>query len=192
MLKMSTKGERYYTYHDDQEILQGIASGEEKALEAAIDRYQPAMIIEAFHLLQDLQEAEDIIQEIFIRIWENRDAFSKKGYSSIGPYLLRATRNKCLDKIAHNKITNKRKAFFSQNLSRSHQYDPSEIKELRALLHSAIESLPPKTRNSFKKLYEEELSQKEIARQEDLSLQTVKNTISNALRILREKLKPFR
>ncbi len=192
---MSTKGERYYTFYNDENdkaILQGIIIGDEKALKAAIDRYQQQMMIEAFSLLKDVQEAEDMIQEIFIRIWENRERLGNQKYaSSIGPYLLRATRNKCLDKIAHNKIINKRNAFFSQNLSPSHHSNPSEIKELRSSLQSAIDSLPPKTRSSFKKLYEEDLTQKEIALQEGVSLQTVKNTISNGLRMLREKLRHF-
>jgi RNA polymerase sigma-70 factor, ECF subfamily len=186
------KGERYYTYYNDEEILQGIVSGETKALEAAIDRYQPQMMVEAFYLLKDVHESEDAIQEIFIRIWQNRQKFDEKKYSSIGPYLLRATRNECLVRIAKTKVALKRRDLFSHNLSPSISNDPLEAKELKAIIESAIESLPPKAQNSFRKLYEEGLSQKEISRQENVALQTVKNNIGRSLKLLREKLHSLR
>jgi RNA polymerase sigma-70 factor (ECF subfamily) len=186
------KGERYYTYYNDKDILQGIISGDAKALEAAIDRYQPQMMIEAFYLLKDVQESEDAIQEIFIRIWQNRHKFDEKKFSSIGPYLLRATRNECLVRIGKTKVALKRRDLFTHNLSPSVSYDPLEAKELKSIIESAIASLPPKAQNSFKKLYEEGFSQKEISQQENVALQTVKNNIVRGLKVLREKLHSLR
>lgn len=183
------KGEQYVS---DEDIFRGIIDGEPKALAVAIDLYQPLMMIEACYILKDTQECEDIIQELFIYIWEHRKSLDNKKYSSLGPYLLRATRNKCLDKLSKNKTANKRKVYFSHGLSPAAIYDPTETKELRDSLRSAIASLPPKYQHSFRMLYEEEMSQKEIARQENVALQTVKNKIGACLKILRKKLGPLR
>jgi len=183
------KGEQYVS---DEEIFRGIIDGDPKALEAAIDLYQPHMMIEACYLLRDIQECEDIIQELFIYVWEHRQNLYSSKYSTLGPYLLRATRNKCLDRLSKNKTVNKRKAYFSQGLSPAAAYDPVEIKELRESLRSAIDLLPPKDRRSFQMLYEEQMSQKEIARQENVALQTVKNQIGRVLKVLREKLHSLR
>jgi RNA polymerase sigma-70 factor (ECF subfamily) len=183
------KGEQYLS---DEEIFRRIIDGDSKALAAAINLYQPQMMIEASYLLRDIQECEDIIQELFIYVWEHRQNLRSSKYSTLGPYLLRATRNKCLDRLSKNKTAHKRKDFLSHRMSSVTSYDPVEIKELKKIIESAIASLPPKYQQSFRMLYEEEISQKEIARQENVALQTVKNKIANCLKVLRKKLGPLR
>lgn len=187
--EVSMKGEQYLS---EDEIFQGIIDGDQKALKAAIDLYQPHMMIEACYLLRDVHECEDIIQELFIYIWEHRHKLSRTQYSTIGPYLLRATRNKCLDRLSKNKTANKRKDYFSHGLNEAAVYDPVEIKELRESLRTVIESLPPKDQRSFRMLYEEQMTQKEIASKENVAVQTVKNQIGRVLKVLREKLHSLR
>ncbi|MBW8685576.1 RNA polymerase sigma factor [Chitinophaga rhizophila] len=172
--------------NNEADILQRLQKGEESALRELVDMYRPQMLMEAYYLLRDMAEAEDIVQEVFIRFWNLKDRVELK--PSLLAYLLRATRNESIIKIKKDKTRDKKQHGYNYFLESSTQMKPFESAELAEQLQSAIEHIPPAARKSFIKLYLEDKSQKTIAAEQNISLQVVKNNISKALKILREKL----
>lgn len=172
--------------NNEADILQRLQKGEESALRELVDMYRPQMLMEAYYLLRDMAEAEDIVQEVFIRFWNLKEKVELK--PSLLAYLLRATRNESIIKIKKDKTRDRKQNNYNYFLESSTNMKPFESAELAQKLQSAIEHIPPAARKSFIKLYLEDKSQKTIAAEQNISLQVVKNNISKALKILREKL----
>ena len=177
------KGERL---NNEEAILESLKQGDEIALRRLVDQYRPQMLLEAYYIVRDMQEAEDIVQEVFIRFWNVKQRIELK--PSLAAYLLRATRYESIIKIKKDKTRNNRQDQYNYFLESSFQMKPFENTELGALLNSAIAQIPPAARKSFIKLYIEDKNQKTIAQEQNISLQVVKNNISKALKILRHIL----
>jgi RNA polymerase sigma-70 factor (ECF subfamily) len=177
------KGE---SLNKEADILQRLKRGDESALRELVDLYRPQMLMEAYYVIRDMDEAEDIVQEVFIRFWNVKEKVELK--PSLIAYLLRATRNESLIKLKKDRTRGKRQDLYNYFQESTTQMKPFESAELAKQLKNAMEYIPPAARKSFVKLYLEDKSQKTIAAEQNISLQVVKNNISKALKILREKL----
>lgn len=177
------KGEKL---NNEEAILESIKQGDEIVLRQLVELYRPQMLMEAYYILKDMQEAEDIVQEVFIRFWNVKERIELK--PSLAAYLLRATRYESIIKIKKDKTRENRESKYSYFLESTTQMKPFENEELAAFLNKAIAQIPPAARKSFIKLYMEDKNQKTIAKEQNISLQVVKNNISKALKILRHKL----
>ena len=172
--------------NNEADILSRLKKGDEAALRELVDLYRPQMLMEAYYLIRDMDEAEDVVQEVFIRFWNVKENVELK--PSLLAYLVRATRNESIIKIKKEKTRDKKQLGYNYFLESSTHMKPFESAELAKELQRAIEHVPPAARKSFIKLYLEDKSQKTIAAEQNISLQVVKNNISKALKILREKL----
>jgi len=174
--------------YNDEYLLMELKGGDEAAFTAIFNRYRSMLYMEAYYQLKDHQEAQDIVQDIFTWLWFKKDTIPAD--IAIKQYLFRATRNKCIDK--HRKIKT------VQHFTKEYPYIketntnhiPLENKELSHQLTSAINAISaPASRRAFQLLYQEGKSHKTIALEMGTNVQTVKNQISRALKILRGKLK---
>ncbi len=172
--------------NNEADILYRLKKGDEAALRELVNLYRPQMLMEAYYILRDMDEAEDIVQEVFIRFWNVKENIELK--PSLLAYLIRATRNESIIKLKKDKTRDKKQHGYNYFLESSTLMKPFESAELAKQLQLAIEHIPPAARKSFIKLYLEDKSQKTIAAEQNISLQVVKNNISKALKILREKL----
>lgn len=172
----------------DQEafLLARLKQHDEAALRELICLYQPGMILEAYYILKNFQEAEDIVQEVWIRFWHLREAIVLK--PSLAAYLHRATRNECMIYLRKEKARARRRAQYDYFLDPTIHLRPFENEELGRRLQHAINAIPPAARRSFVLSYLDEKNQRAIAAEQNISLQVVKNNISKALRILRQAL----
>lgn len=132
--------------------------------------------------------AQDIIQEVFLKLWENRTSFNS--VQNWEAYLYRVTENKLLDflrKAAHDKKM--RKAVFENMNHISLCADEKAItNQYHAIIQNAIAQLPAKRRTIYELSRSHGLDNKEIAAHLNLSTQTVKNQLSSALKSLRKIL----
>ena len=174
--------------YNDEYLLLEMKNGNEAAFTTIFNRYRNAMYLEAYYQLKDQQEAQDIVQDVFTWLWLKRDTIPAG--VALKQYMFRATRNKCIDKY--------RKAKTIQHFTKEYPYIketdthqiPVEIKELSHQLSNAINAISaPASRKAFELLYLENKSHKTIALEMGTNVQTVKNQISRALKILRGKLK---
>lgn len=153
--------------------------------------YYPRMIRFARQYVLLEEDAENIVQDIFLILWEKRDVLDIR--VSLVPYLFTLVKNKCLDFVRHKTVCEefanewkvKRAALEQLN------YSFTSDEDIEKLVASAIESLPERCREIFIKSRIEGRKYKEIAEELDLSVNTVENQMSIALRKLRLELKDY-
>ncbi len=149
------------------------------------DQHYQRLCSYAFSFLKDEESCEDIVQDIFIKIWENRQDLI--GSDQLKFYMFSAVRNNCLTKIQKNKKY--REIEMDPDMETGeiiNKPDPEEaIAEPGVLIAKALDLLPPKCREIFLLSRISNLSYKQIADNLELSVKTVENQMSKALKILR-------
>nr|WP_185154620.1 RNA polymerase sigma-70 factor [Dysgonomonas sp. 511] len=145
----------------------------------------------AYSMLKDQFEAEDVVQKVFLKLWDDRH--NTNITTSVKSYLYMAVHNISLNRIKQLKIQQKHNQQFALEGQAEHNevYEGVVEKELDYKIKLAIAQLPPKCREVFELSRFEMLSYKEIARQLEISPNTVENQIAKALKLLRENLREF-
>ena len=143
--------------------------------------YRPLCIF-ALHYLKDIDVSEDVVQEAFGLLWEKLSA-GEKVVNQKG-YLYSIVKNRSLDILRKGGLTGEA---ISLNGSVDDIEEPAvEDAEVEARLWTAIDTLPEKCREIFLMSKRDGLKQEEIAQELGISLQTVKNQVSKALKILKD------
>jgi RNA polymerase sigma-70 factor (family 1) len=172
----------------DAELIALLKQGDRAAFAEIFDRHWGSLYIHAEKMLHDREEARDIVQEVFISLWDK--AGEREITSSLSAYLFSSTRNKVLNLIRDKKTRSGYINLFALYIE-GHHNDTLEFieeKELLGAIEAVIQSLPEKMRKVFELSRKEHLSHKEIAAKLDISDGTVKRQISNALHVLRTEL----
>lgn len=171
----------------DDEILQRLKDGDKKALTILYDSYWKPLFAFSYILLKDRELCEEIIQDIYIEIWNRRADLQIK--VSLKSYLYACVRYKVFAEFRKHKV--ERVELFD-DINARFQFSTPETKmiheELEQHVKLVIESLPEKCQMVFKLSRNEQLSHKQIAEQLDISTKTVENHITNALKVLRDSL----
>ena len=173
------------------DLLLSIKNGDVDAYVLLYDLYKDPLMRYALQRLGDADAAEDIVQDLFMYIWSNREQLPE--IQNINGYLLQATRNRVLHNLQKKKSETAyldAQQFFNQLHTAPIEPNLFE-KELHDFIQQEIARLPDKMREVFKLSREEGLSHKQIAAITGTSEQTIAKQISNALRILRSKIKLF-
>jgi RNA polymerase sigma-70 factor, ECF subfamily len=175
----------------DSEILLAITAGNESMFEQLFRKYYQLLCNYGNSILKDLDEAEEVVQSVFMDIWEKKNDLQIN--ISLKSYLYRMVHNRCLNKLKHEKIKEQYKVYtYAQT-----QNNPSNAihltlqNELQQSIEDAIADLPEQCRLIFKLSRFEELKYSEIAEQLGISIKTVENQMSKALKILRERLADY-
>jgi len=148
------------------------------------DKYYQGLCVYAYRMLKSNSEAEDLVQDFFVRILENRKTIFID--SSVKSYFIRSVHNRCLDNLEHQKVKINHEHFRLKMMSEEdiREY-PLLDSELKQQIERAIQNLPDVIRETFMLNRFEGLSYKQIAKQENVSVKTVEYRISKALAILR-------
>ena len=138
--------------------------------------------------LNDPDASEDVVQEVFFKLWKNRDQLSIN--TTVKSYLFRAVRNGCLNVIEHMKVRDTHKAVNEEDIksSETDAVDETVVMELEQRIRESIDQLPVERRKIFMLSRFEGLKYREIADQLNISVKTVENQMYHALRFLRERL----
>ena len=141
----------------------------------------------AFKIVNRKDLAEDVVQEVFVQIWQKRENIKLK--ASIKNYLFQSTRNKAIEILRKKKLENDYK---EHELSlKTEAYEIEEEANnymLKERLKRSIRQLPPKCQEIFVMSKMNGLTYAEIAEELDLSVKTVENQMGRALKLLREML----
>ena len=147
-------------------------------------------------LFVESETAEDIVQEVFIYVWENKEVITI--HTSIKAYLFKATYTRCLNYINRQKMMSINHRHIERELSEYEAsfFDPEKneiirklyINDLRDEINQAIERLPQKCREVFTLSYIMDRQNKEISLLLDISVSTVEKHINYALKVLRKLL----
>jgi RNA polymerase sigma-70 factor (ECF subfamily) len=146
--------------------------------------------------LESIEDAEEIVQDVFLNVWEKKSNFDKIG--NINSYLYTMTKNACLDQIRHEKVKNSfSKNYYEEKMANRYRFIKDEAassileSELEERILQGIELLPEKCKNVFIKSRVEGMKHSEIAKVLHISKRTVDNHISNALGHMKFHLKEF-
>ena len=164
-----------------------------KDLEALFKQYQPALLRFAYKYLSNGEDAQEVVQDVFVAIWRNRERLEKSG--NLKSYLFTATRNRCLNFLQKRKLEvlsfDGMTELQQRSVEASSHVDLEEeieAAELSAQISGAIEQLPKKCRQIFILSRKEGLSYNEIAEKLGISVKTVENQIGIALKKMRQMI----
>lgn len=179
----------------EQQWLTALAAGDESALRSIFDRYYATLLGDVDRIIPDEDTAKDIVQEVFVELWRKRAALDV--HTSLRAYLRRAAVNRSL-----NFLKSKQRFIFTEQdegqladqdpiVSALHQNTP-QPENMETALHEAIQLLPEKCRLVFTLSKFEQMSHREIAEQLGISVKTIENQITKAMKMLRTYMMEYR
>jgi RNA polymerase sigma-70 factor (family 1) len=167
-----------------------IRNGDEMVFDTVFRRYYEPLCHYATKLTNgDPDEAEDLVQQTFVKLWERRSALDIAW--SMKSYLYKMVHNAALNRIRHQKTKDKYQQFNAQQLDTQHVQPEDTAPELQERLKKALDELPPQCRNVFELSRFEELKYREIAEHLEISIKTVETQMGKALRIMRLQLADY-
>lgn len=141
-------------------------------------------------ILKDEATAEEMVQNVFYKLWEKKEQIQVQ--QSISAYLYKSVYYECLNYLKHTKVKSAYQAHAAYHQSENdNAADTTSMRELEKKLGEALQDLPEQCRTIFQMSRFEELKYREIAERLNISVKTVENQMGKALRILREKLADF-
>lgn len=175
--------------YDEKELLKLASSGNEKAFTYLFHQHKNKLFGYLFRLTNSQEITEDIIQDIFLKLWKDKSELIN--IVQFDAYLFR---------MAKNQAINSFKNIARQTLLYAEYFDTLSIEdystdnllqfdETQKLLNQIIETLPPQQKLVFKLSREQHLKHDEIAQMLNLSPNTVKNHIIQAINTIKQKLK---
>ena len=175
---------------EDAALLARVGTGDEAAIEALYQRYGGACFALARRILDDAQLAEDVVQQVFLAMWQGSGYDPRRG--AVSTWLLSVTHHKAVDSVRKESNRRKRTAG-EQTLLEVAAVGPGPDEEawqrLRAeRTRAALRLLPAEQREVVLLAYYGGYTQREIADMTGLPLGTVKSRTLTALRRLREHL----
>lgn len=177
--------------HPDRTWVEKIREGDRKAFAALFHALYPSLCSLVNRRIGAPDVAEELVQDIFARIWEQRDQLDPE--QSITRYLYRAARNQALKHLRHRNVVSRSQAFLKASLRQSQPTpeDQARYREVSDAAQDAIEQLPDRCREIFLLSRQGEMKYSEIARTLGISVKTVETQMGRALRALRSALLPY-
>ena len=176
---------------DEQQLVFQLKNGNQASFQKLYAAYAPKLFAFSRMYLNSQEDAEEIVQEVFLRIWEKRDNIDEK--QSFSSYVIQAAKHRIFN--GFRKKVNEQAyldfLIYADNSSNNFTELDVEYHEVKVKAESAIESMPPKRQEIFRLSRESGLKNKEIAEKLRISIKTVENQMGQALKYLREELREY-
>lgn len=167
-------------------ILSLLKKGEKRGLEMLFRRFYSPLVLYACKFIHERSEAEDIVQEVFIKFWK-RDKFSDIE-SYLRSYLYQSVRNTCLNRLASRKGIVRQGLDCVRNLAEPDWTDENGLRKKLEEIYQEIDRLPEKTRMVLKAVLLENKKYRDVAVEMNISENTVKTLLARGLAVLRNRL----
>lgn len=165
-------------------------NGDQAAFDALFRAYYAPLCYYAASLNDgDRDEAEDLVQQAFIKLWEQRASLQINW--SVKAYLYRSVHNASLNRLRAEKVRDKYKQHNALQMEMHYQNSPEPEPELQGRLQKALNELPAQCRQVFELSRFEELKYREIADHLNISIKTVETQMGKALKLLRTHLADY-
>jgi len=174
--------------HIEQKLVVRLRKSESRAFDEVFNLYARRVYHFAYSFLKNKQDSEGIVQEVFLRVWKNRKKIDE--YYSLKAFLFTISYNLIIDKFRERVKYLKYKEFLEKNAIHFGYETDKEIEysELKESYTNAIEHLPERRKVIYKMHRNEGLSYREIAKKLNISIKTVENQMTSALKFIRERL----
>lgn len=172
----------------DRELSALLREGDKGAYTEIYNRHKDLLQNHLYKKLGNLEEVKDVLQDLFVKLWINKADMPLT--DNLPGYLFCAARNRVFNHLSHKKVESRYISSIHTFIN-EHNYITDLVvreREFAQIIRQEIEALPPKMREVFILSREEHLSHEQIAKNLNISPQTVSKQISNALKILRVKL----
>jgi len=185
----------------DAALMLRVKDGDLQAFEELVQKYKHPIVNVIFRMLHDLDEAEDLAQNVFVRVFQSAGRYEVS--AKFSTWIFTIARNLCLNEIRRRGRHPAQSLESSQEESEEHaprQYPDGKTfsppqaflqKELEQKIQQALGELPEKQRLAIALCQEDELSYEEIARVLGCSLPATKSLIHRGRETLKAKLKPY-
>jgi RNA polymerase sigma-70 factor (family 1) len=172
-------------------LLGKLKNDDQSAFTIIFTKYYSDLVRFSFGFTRNSDSSEEIVQEVFLKLWENR--FTLDIHTSLKSYLLKNVQNRSIDSLRHTTISNKYAAVVLDHplLSQNDTEDYIMFSELEASFNQAMENIPALYAEVFRLSRIEALNYQEIASKLGVSVRTVEVRISKALSLLRAELKDY-
>jgi RNA polymerase sigma-70 factor (ECF subfamily) len=175
---------------EDRELLARIQAGDEGAYDTVFRTWYPVLVRVAAALLRDHDAAEEVAQDVMYELWRRRHVIGAD--NTLRAYLLRSVRNRALNHLRHLRVRRDSErdvaALYDEPVTAD---QPIVAAELETAVRQALLELPPRCREVYELSRVDGLRYAEIAEALGISQKTVEAQMGKALRIFRERLRPW-
>ena len=179
--------------YTDQELLAYLKNGNQLAFESIFNKYAGELFVYAHKKLKNKEESQDIVQDIFIYLYKNKDQLHE--IQNLASYLYKAVLNKVFDIYKHKYVVNEYANAQAGDSKEQNYHIGTDFlireKELKMLIDSTIDKMPERMREIFVLKKFEHLSTKQIAEKFNISELTVSTHIKRATRLLKSNIEEF-
>jgi len=171
--------------YDEKRLLRQLAESNDKAFDLIYTTYADRLYGVAFAYTKSADFSEEVVQEVFLKLWEKRQELSH--VESIEAYIYMMTRNAVINKL--RTLTREREAFkklaaFFENNTRTPEQELS-FKESNQLIETAVSNLTEQQQLVYRLVRQEGLTREEVARRLNISENTVRNHMAKALQYIK-------
>ncbi|TDQ10269.1 RNA polymerase sigma-70 factor [Pedobacter metabolipauper] len=181
-----------YKNLSDAELCELLSTSDTLAFTELMTRYERLIYNHATNILRDTDQARDVVQELFIWVWDNHKVLTYN--LNFASFLYSSIRNKIIDLIRHEKVKvkylNTLPDFMKTGVAETDHL--IRAKNFQSIIERELSAMPEKMRQVFEMSRNQNLSNKEIAEKLDISQRTVEGHITNALKMLRKNLGLFK
>jgi RNA polymerase sigma-70 factor (ECF subfamily) len=176
---------------DEHILVERMILGDKTAFELLFKYYYPGLVVFATNIVVNTDEAEEIVQDFFVRIWENRSAL--KTDNPLKNYLFTSVKNRSINFLKSAQVKKSVIDELKRQMETEIRYSPDiyTATELQQQLKNAFKKLPPRTAEIFTLSRFKGFSNDEIAESLGISKRTVETQVSNALKIIRKELRNY-
>jgi len=181
----------------EKELITSLRNGNKKSFELIFKTYYYRLCTYAYSYTRQLETAEDLVKDVFVSFWNNREKLEIK--TSLSGYLFRAVRNSSINFLERDKNRNKTMSIeeinylnlkIAEPISTDYPIGRILANEMERQIFFEIEKLPDSCKQIFKLSRFEGLSHKKIAKKLNISENTVKVQIYRALKNLKDTMNP--
>ncbi len=187
MLQKNLKSEDFSkNNYSGPDWFEKIRKGDTYAYECLFKEFYENLVNFAFQYVKDIQIAENLVQDVFLKIWNRREKL--KIISNVKSYLFTSVKNHALNFLQREKVRFEPLDEAETKEYLKNPFEELEEKEILSKVHDSIEELPEKCRITYKLFIHNEFSYSEIAEIQNVSVNTVKTHMFRAVKTLRSRL----
>lgn len=171
---------------EDKALIKALKNGDTKAFDKVYYKYHRKLYAFSFKFLKSKRDVEDLIQKIFVILWERRNTLDVN--KSLGGYLFVIARNEIYDDLKTKIIKDHYTDYILNELEYNSEHDELEKKKKIELAYQLIDRLPERRAEIFRLSKEDGLTYKQIAEKLNISENTVDTQIRHSLNFLRKEM----
>jgi len=177
------------TPYNEVDLWQKVCKGDINAFNVLFNNHHKSLCISALLLIKDEKVAEDIVQDVFLKVWAKKTELAH--VANIANYLYISVKNACLDELRKTRLTDD---IIDVEISddAADPFHSIRIKELNQQLKEASDSLPAQCKEIFEQVYVDGKKYQEVADQLGISINTVKTQLKRALAKMRSIMEKYR